>query len=62
MFFPLLFLLTLLVLPLFFQAVPLAAACSLPSSVLRIHLQMKQIYHSVTQAGLWNALAAALRR
>lgn len=34
---------------------------SMPNSVLRIHLQIKQIYHSVTEAGkggrLWNALA-----
>lgn len=34
---------------------------SMPSSVLRIHLQIKQIYHSVIEAGkggrLWNALA-----
>lgn len=39
---------------------PLAAAHSMPSSVLRIHLQMKQIYHSVTQAGCgmpWHRLA-----
>lgn len=34
---------------------------SLPSGVLRIHLQIKQIYHSVTEAekggSVWNALA-----
>lgn len=33
----------------------------MPSSVLRIHLQIKQIHHSVKEAGkggrLWNALA-----
>lgn len=54
--------------PLFFSS--LHPACpsfsshpthSMPNSVLRIHLQIKQIYHSVTEAGkggrLWNALA-----
>lgn len=40
---------------------PFALALSLPRCVLWIHLQIKQIYHSVTEAGkggrLWNALA-----